>query len=175
MTARCPAAILQVRSPLQGAAMKSWTQRTLLGLFGAFITFGALTGCSHYRDHAGWGGTAEEQAQRRAKMVDRIAGRLDLNEAQKAKLADLAAKLQAQRAALAGQGDPREQFRALVAGDKFDRAGAQALMSKTAAAIEARSPEVIAALADFYDSLNAQQQAKVREFMQHRRGWWHRG
>ena len=155
--------------------MKSWTQRTLLGLFGAFVTVGALTACGHYRDHTGWGGSAEEQAQHRAKVVDRIAGRLDLNEAQKAKLADLAAKLQAQRAALMGQADPREQVRALVAGDKFDRAGAQALMSKTAAAIEARSPEVIAALADFYDSLNPQQQAKVREYLQHRRGWWHRG
>lgn len=48
-----------------------------------------------------------------------------------------------------------------MAGDKFDRAGAQALLSKTASAIETRSPEVIAALADFYDSLDPQQQAKV--------------
>ncbi len=157
--------------------MKPWTQRTLLGLLGAFVTVGALTGCGHHRDHAGWGATPEEQASHRAKIVDRVASRLDLNATQKAKLADLAAKLQAQRAALAGgQPDPRAQIRALVAGDKFDRAGAQALLSKTASAIQTGSPEVVAALADFYDSLDPQQQAKVRErLQQHRRGWWRRG
>jgi Spy/CpxP family protein refolding chaperone len=65
---------------------------------------------------------------------------------------------------------------ALVAGEKFDRARAQALVSEKTAAVNAKSPEVIAALGDFYDSLNPTQQAKVREFMQHRNGrWWHRG
>ena len=154
--------------------MKSWTQRTLLGLFGAFLTVGALTACGHHRDHAGWNASAEEQARHRDKIVDRIAGRLDLNAEQKAKLAVLATRLQAQRAALAGQPDPRTQVQALMAGDKFDRAGAQALLARTTAAIETRSPEVIAATADFYDSLDARQQAKVREFLQQRRGWWRR-
>jgi Spy/CpxP family protein refolding chaperone len=87
----------------------------------------------------------------------------------------LVERLQAQRTAFAGQPDPRAQFQALVAGDKFDRAGAQALLQKAANAIETRSPEVIAALGDFYDSLDARQQARVREFLQHRRGWWRRG
>ena len=155
--------------------MKSWTQRTLLGLFGTFIALGALTACGHYRDHAGWNASPEEQARHREKMVDRVASRLDLNEAQKAKLAVLVSQLQAQRAALAEQPRPRERLQALVAGDKFDRAAAQTLMASTAAQIQTRSPEVIAALGDFYDSLDATQQAKVREFLQHRRGWWRRG
>jgi hypothetical protein len=45
------------------------------------------------------------------------------------------------------------------------------------AAVNAKSPEVIAALGDFYDSLAPAQQAKVRDFMEHRggRGWWRRG
>jgi Spy/CpxP family protein refolding chaperone len=154
--------------------MKPWIRRSLAGLF-AVLTLGALSGCGHYREHAGWGATPEEQARHREHIVDRVASRLELNEAQKAKLAALVAKVQEQRAALAGQPDPRAQVRALVAGDKFDRAGAQALLSKTAAAIETRSPEVVAALGDFYDSLDARQQAKVREFMERRRGWWRRG
>jgi periplasmic protein CpxP/Spy len=154
--------------------MKSWIRRTLFGLFGAFLTVGALTACSHGRDHAGWTASPEEQARHRERMVERVAARLDLNDAQKAKLAALLAKLHEQRAAFAGQPDPRAQLQALVAADKFDRAGAQALMAKAAAAIETRSPEVIAALADFYDSLDARQQGQVREVLQHRRGWWHR-
>jgi Spy/CpxP family protein refolding chaperone len=154
--------------------MKPWIRRSLAGLF-AVLTLGALGGCGHTRDHAGWGASAEEQARHRAHVVDRVASRLELNEAQKAKFAVLVEKLQAQRTAFAGQPDPRTQFQALVAGDKFDRAGAQALLQKAANAIETRSPEVIAALGDFYDSLDARQQAKVREVLQHRRGWWRRG
>jgi periplasmic protein CpxP/Spy len=154
--------------------MKPWIRRSLAGLF-AVLTLGALSGCGHYRDHAGWGASAEDQARHRAHVVDRVASRLELNEQQKANLSVLVEKLHAQRAALAGQPDARAQFQALVAGDKFDRSGAQALLQKATSAIETRSPEVIAALADFYDSLDARQQAKVREYLQHRRGWWQRG
>ena len=155
--------------------MKRWIRRTLAGL-AAVLTLGALGGCGHHRDHAGWGATPEEQARHREHIVERIGARLELNEAQKARLAVLVAKVHEQRIAFAGQQpDARAQLQALVAGDKFDRAGAQALMAKTAAALESRSPEVIAALGDFYDSLDANQQARVRGYLQHRRGWWRRG
>ncbi|HET8744776.1 MAG TPA: Spy/CpxP family protein refolding chaperone [Ramlibacter sp.] len=154
--------------------MKPWIRRGLAGLF-AVLTLGALAGCGHHREHAGWGASAEEQARHREHVIDRVAGRLELNEAQKAKLGVLLDKLHAQRAALAGQPSPRAQLQALVAGDKFDRAGAQALVARMNSALETRSPEVIGALADFYDSLDARQQAKVREHLQRRRGWWRRG
>ena len=65
--------------------------------------------------------------------------------------------------------------RGLVAGDKFDRAKAQALVTEKTAALNTGSPEVIAALGDFYDSLNATQQAKVRDFMDRGRRGWRRG
>jgi len=71
--------------------------------------------------------------------------------------------------ALAGKAD------ALVAGDKFDKTRAQALVTEKTAAITGKSPEVIAAMADFYDSLNPAQQQKVREFMDKRGRWYHRG
>ena len=151
--------------------MRPWIRKTLFGLFGASLAIGALSGCSHYRDHAGWQSSPEEQARFREKIVDRVAQRLALNEAQKGKLATLAATLQQQRAAFAGQASPRAQLQQLVAGDKFDRAGAQALVNEKAAAVTTRSPEVIAAAGDFYDSLDAKQQAQVREFLQRRHGW----
>lgn len=154
--------------------MKTWIRRTLMGLFGALLAFGALTACSHGHG-PGWAASPEEQARHRDRMVERIAARLELNEGQKAKLAALAVKLHEQRAALAEQPDPRTQFQALIAGDRFDRAGAQALASRAASAIETHSPEVIAALGDFYDSLDAAQQARVRDYLQHRRGWRRRG
>ena len=156
--------------------MKLWLKRTLIGVFGASILIGGLSACGHR--HHGWNAnmSAEESAQFRGKMVDRVSGKLELNEDQKKRLTALADKLHEQRAALVGQNkDPRAEVQALVAGDKFDKARAQALVTEKTTAIQGKSPEVIAALADFYDSLNPTQQQKVREFMQRRGRWMHRG
>lgn len=156
--------------------MKPWIRRTLLGLFGASVALGALTACGHRYAHHGWNASPEEHARWRGKMLDRVASKLELDAQQKAKLAVAADKLHQQRTALRGATDPRAEVQKLVAGDKFDRTRAQALVTEKTAAVTAASPEVIAALADFYDSLNPQQQAKVREFMErrHGHGWWHR-
>ncbi len=154
--------------------MKPWIRRTLLSLFGASVALGALTACGHHREHHGWNASPEEQARWQGKMVDRVARRLDLDEAQKQKLTVLAAKVQEQRKALRGAGDPRADLQQLIAGDKFDRTKAQALIGEKTAAVSAKSPEVIAALGDFYDSLRPEQQGKVRDFLQRRHGWWHR-
>ena len=77
----------------------------------------------------------------------------------------LADKLQEQRTALIGKTtDPRAEMQVLVAGDRFDCA--QSLLAEKTTAITTKSPEVIAAIADFYDSLAPVQQTKVREAMQ---------
>jgi Spy/CpxP family protein refolding chaperone len=155
--------------------MKPWIKRTLFGLMGATVLLGGLTACGHRQDGHGWQMSAEEQTKFRARMIERVSARLDLSEAQKQRLGVLADKLQAQRAALAGSGaDPRAQVQALVAGTSFDRARAQALVTEKTAALDSKSPEVIAALADFYDGLDPAQQQKVRDFLQ-RRGGWRRG
>jgi Spy/CpxP family protein refolding chaperone len=155
-------------------AMKSWIKRSLAGLFGAAVVVGSLSACGHRPHDGGWNASAEQMAERRAKMVARVADKLDLDAAQKAKLEVLAGKLSEQRSALMAGAHPREQAQALVAGEKFDRAGAQALVDQKTDALKAKAPEVVTALGDFYDSLTPTQQQKVRDFMQ-RRGGWRRG
>ncbi len=158
--------------------MKPWIKRSLFGLFGLSVALGGLTACGHRHGGPGWQMSAEEQGRFREKMIDRVANRLDLNADQKQRLGVVADKLREQRQAVMGQGgEPRAQLQALVAGEKFDRSRAQALVSEKTAAVNGKSPELIAAFGDFYDSLNPTQQSKVREFMQHRRDgrWWHRG
>ena len=153
--------------------MKTWIKRTLFGLFGASIVVGSLIGCANR--HHGYGASmnAEQSAQAREKMLNRVASKLDLNADQKTRLATLGDKLHAQRTALMGQtGNPRAEFKALVAGDKFDAVRAQALVNEKTTAVQTTSPEVIAALADFYNSLNPAQQQKVREFLNKRHGRW---
>ena len=156
--------------------MRPWIKRTLYGLFGATVALGGLTACGHRYAHERFSNmSAEEQAQVRQRVVDRVARRLELDAEQKKRLDALTTKLQQQRAAVRGVTDPRSEVRSLVAGEKFDRSKAQALIGEKLAAVNAGSPEVISAFGDFYDSLSPAQQEKVRGFMERRHGWWHRG
>lgn len=151
--------------------MKSWIKKSLFTVFGASIALGGLTACSSARP---WHHDAspEQMAQMQGKMVERIGSKLDLNAEQKQKLQTLTDVLLAQRKAMAGAaGDPRSQVQALVAGERFDRSAAQSLLDEKTRAVQAGGPAVIAALGDFYDSLQPAQQQKVRDMMQRRRGW----
>ncbi len=158
--------------------MRPWLKRTLVGIFGASVLFGGMSACSH-RGHGpqGWQAMSEEDASKfKARMIERVGGKLDLDAAQKDKLGVLADALRRQRATLIGSTtNPRAELQALVAGTAFDRARAQSLLQSKTDALTSSSPEVIAALADFYDSLKPEQQTKVREVLaQGRRGGWRR-
>ena len=154
--------------------MKHWIKRSLFGLFGGALVVGSIAGCAGQRH--GWNG---DSAEFRAKVVERVGSKLELDAAQKQKLAALAEKLQAQRTAMrgaGGAGGARSQFTSLFAGPRLDQAGAARLVDEKTAAVRSGSPEIIAAAADFFDNLNPSQQAKVCEFMDRGgRRWGHRG
>ena len=155
--------------------MRPWIKRSLIGLFGATILVGGLSACGHHHN-GNWQMSEEDSAKMRTRMLERAGKELSLDEAQKARLSTLADKLREQRLALLPQGsDPRADMQAFVAGAKFDREKALAFVDAKTGAVKSKSPEVIAAAADFYDSLKPEQQLKVREFMAQRRGWGHRG
>lgn len=149
--------------------MRPWIKRTLIGLVGASILVGGLTACGHHR-YADWSSMSEtDQAKMRERMIERVSGKLDLDAAQKQRLAVLVDKLKEQRVALVGPAaNPRAEFEALIAGPKFERERAQGLVESKTAALRSKSPEVIAALGDFYDGLRPEQQQKVREFLSKR-------
>ena len=156
--------------------MKLWIKRTLIGLFGATIVLGGLTACGHRHGGHGMSLSEEDSARFKARMVERVGKELELNEQQKQRLGALGDRLREQRTALVGKTtDPRAEVQALVAGQQFDRARAQALVEEKTAALRSKSPEVIAAAGEFFDSLSPAQQQKVRDFMQRRHGWFNRG
>jgi len=149
--------------------MKRWIKRTLLATVGAAVVLGGLVACGH-RPH---GPMSDAQiTEWRGKAVDRISSKLDLDAAQKAKLAVLADELIAQRTALRAGADPKTELQALIAGPQFDRARGQALLDQKLGSVKDNGPKVIAAMADFYDSLKPEQQAKARDFMAHARQHW---
>lgn len=151
--------------------MRPWIKRTLIGVFSASLLVGGLTACGHQR-YSNWSTMSEaDQAKMRDKMIERVSSKLDLDAAQKQRLGVLADKLKEQRVALmGGTTTPRADFEALIAGPKFERERAQSLVTAKTDAIRSKSPEVIAAAADFYDSLKPEQQQKVREFLAKRHG-----
>ena len=156
--------------------MKRWIKRSLFALFGVTVLVTGLSACGHRNHEFGAQLSAEEYSQKRDKIVDKAASKLDLNDDQKKRLATLGDKLYDQRTAIIGQTkDPRAEMRALVAGATFDKARAQTLVTEKTTALQTKSPEVIAALADFYDSLNPAQQQKVRDYMEGRGHWFRRG
>jgi protein CpxP len=157
-------------------AMKPWIKRTLFGAFGVVLLAGGLAACGE-RHHGLRHGqvSAEDVAEWRGKFVDRASRELALDEAQKQRLGQLFDKLNEQRSALVGStANPRAAMQPLIAGEKFDRERATALVAEKTDALRLKSPEVIAAAADFFDSLRPEQQAQVREFLnrhQGRHGW----
>ncbi len=156
--------------------MRPWLKRTFVGLFGASALLGGVTACSHHPEgRSGWrSASAEDVARFKSRAIDRVAERLALDAEQRAKLGVLFDRLQEQRLALHGATDPRQDLAALVADATFDRWHAQDLINAKLGALRDKSPQVVAALGDFYDSLKPEQQKTVREFLQHGPGWrWH--
>lgn len=156
--------------------MKPWIKRSLIGLTAVTVVLGGLTACGSRGDHArGW--SDERITEVRGKAIDKIGSKLELNAEQKQKLGVLADEMIASRKAFRGAAaDPRTELKALVAGDKFDRTKAQALLDQKMQVMQGNGPKMLSAFGDFYDSLNPEQQKQVRERMEKRgHGWWGRG
>lgn len=150
--------------------MKTWVKRTIAAVLGTGLLVGGLSACSHRGERHAM--TAEESVMMRGKFVERVARRMDLDAAQKQKLAALGERLEAQRQALAGnQLDPRGALGALVAGPRFDRAAAESLVGQKLDALRSGHPAVLAAFGDFYDSLRPEQQQQLRERLEGGRRW----
>lgn len=159
----------------KGNIMKLWIKRTLLGLFGASIIVGGLSACGGHHHERGMAISEQEAAKFKARIVERVGQQLELDAPQKQRLAVLGDRLREQQVALVGKTtDPRAEVQALVAGAQFDKGRAQAILDEKTGAIRSKSPEVINAAAEFFDSLNPAQQQKVRDFMQRRHGWFGR-
>ena len=137
--------------------------------FGCGARFGGKQGC--HGD--GTGPTPEQRAARRDWLVNRATNKLLLNAEQKPLLAALLDQMAAQRQAMVGQTtDLRAELRSWFAGDRFDAARAQALINDKAIALQSNSPNTVAAMAAFFDSLNPAQQQKLRDFMDRGRRCW---
>ena len=104
-------------------------------------------------------------------IQDRISSRLDLNETQRQKLStlgDTLVDLRQQWVETRKQG--RGELIALLEEPNLNRERAESLLGSWHRSWTERSPELIAAFADFSDSLNPEQREQLRELIQKRSG-----
>ena len=144
--------------------MKTWLKRTLVGVAVSTALLGTVAAYSQGVGFHHGPPTPEQIAQHEAMMLSHIGKKLNLDANQAAKLKVLADLFISQHTPPAAGTDPHAAAKALIAGNTFDRAGAQQLVNEKVAQVQANSPAIIAAAGDFFDSLNPTQQQQVRDF-----------
>ena len=150
---------------------KTWLKRTLLGVAVSTALLGSIAAYSAEGTGFHHGPPTPEQiAKHESMMLAHIGKKLNLDSNQAAKLKVLGDLLVAQHTPPAA-GTPNPHA-ALIAGNTFDRAGATQLLNQHVAKMQANGPAAITAFGDFFDSLNATQQAQVRELAAHHHGFF---
>ena len=140
--------------------MKRVTKISLV-IVSTLLLVGAFSACRHHHD-------PEDRAQ---WMQDKVTKKLELNDTQQLKLKQLSDEMMAARMAMKQQfGDSREQLLVLIEQPTLDQQQIFNLIQSHTQAFNETAPGIVAALGDFYDDLNAEQQAQIREFMQEHRG-----
>lgn len=134
-----------------------------------FVGAGTLAACSHHYK------TPEERA---SWMVDKISDKLDLNDKQKAKLEVVKTEMLKLRKQFDGdRTKTHKQMQEIVSKSTLDRDALLNMINTRTQAVSSNAPQIVAAIGDFYDSLNPQQQAQIREKMkegmEHHHGWYH--
>lgn len=118
-------------------------------------------GHGHHGHRFGRAADADGFAER---LVARASAKLDLDDDQQRLLAAWFSQLQQQRDALRGLARGPE-LAGLIAGERFPRGSAQQLLDAKLDTLRAAGPGVIAAFADFFDALDAEQRQVLRFMM----------
>ena len=105
-----------------------------------------------------------------------LAKKLDLDETQKQALDALKDQMLVARETMHGQMETtKDDARALIESDTFDQAKALEMVTTKTATVNSVAPELVGALGNFLDTLDAEQKAEILEFMDSRKGRGKRG
>jgi len=145
--------------------MKRITKISIIAA-GALVVVSSFTACSHFR-------SPENRAQ---WMVERVTDKLELTESQQVKLKALKDEMMSSRKNMKQKfGESKSQFRVLFDASTLDQKRAVSLVSSHTQFVNEQAPVLVAAFANFYDSLDLEQQTEIREFVgehdDHHRRW----
>lgn len=129
------------------------------------VTAGIVIGAGAFAHRKGFCYDCEPQ-ERVEHISDFIGYKLDLNDAQSEKLSALVTRLMAIRSEMHENRDvTKQELVEIISAPKLDQARVLALVQEKTAMVEARAPEVIAALAEFSDSLDASQKQEITDML----------
>jgi len=101
------------------------------------------------------------------RMVNRISSVLELDDSQAAALKTLQQEILETRTLMKGDKENiKTKVKQMINAETFDQGLALSMINERAEAIQANAPELVAAAGTFMDGLNADQKAKVQEFME---------
>ncbi len=144
------------------------TNKIIIAVISGFILITGMSACSHFRD-----------PQARADyVVEKISSKLDLNEAQALQLSQLKDEVMDLRQTLRNDRDAvLAEVDEIFAQSTLDQQRVNQLLQKKIDTVNSRAPQIINALAIFYDGLNVDQQNMIREEIQshkdHSHHWNH--
>lgn len=121
-----------------------------------------------FSKHNDWGMSADEKIE---FVTDRVSNKLELDDLQRQKFTELADLV----ATLMQEVKPTREQRVseistLLQAPNFNQARALELVEQKTRLMNEKAPLLIASLAGFVDSLNAEQKQQLQEFLQHRHG-----
>ncbi|MEE9447829.1 MAG: Spy/CpxP family protein refolding chaperone [Arenicellales bacterium] len=103
-----------------------------------------------------------------AKVMHKISKKLDLNDAQQVQLEALQAQVKAKMSGMhEGKAAKKAEIMALF-GEQFKQNDALIMLQERAAKMNENAPEMVHAFGNFYDSLDTEQQTKMRTFIEKR-------
>lgn len=123
-------------------------------------------------------GSRGDHAEHADYAVGFIAKKLELDPTQEQALSVLKDQLLVARSAMQDQRESTiSEVRELISADSFNQAQALELINSKTATVDSMAPEIVGALGNFLDSLDAEQKAEIVEFMEsrkrgHKRGRW---
>ncbi len=142
-------------------------KRSIIIAGGVLMTLG-LVACNHGMHY----GTAEERGE---WMVQKVTSELDLNQTQQVNLEAVKDEFLDMRKSMRND---REQTRgdllAMLKQPTLDRDKANAIVAQYVEKVNIRSPAIVDAIGDFYDSLDDEQRAELSGFIEHKMEHHHR-
>ena len=132
------------------------TKRTIIYLTGAALLTTSLVACNR--------GTPEERGER---IVQKITEELELTETQQSRLSDVKNEfLDMRKTMRSNREQTQTDIQAMLKQPTLDRNKANSIVNQHIETIHSRSPAIIDAIGNFYDSLDDAQRAELREFIE---------
>ena len=132
------------------------TKRTIIYLTGAALLTTSIVACNR--------GTPEERGER---IVQKVTEKLELTETQQTRLSEVKNEfLEMRKTMQSNREQTQTDIQAMLKQPTLDRNKANSIVNQHIETIHSRSPVIIDAIGNFYDSLDDAQRAELREFIE---------